>query len=169
MEYHIRERTVHRLPCLNYGLKELNVKNFLTVLLTMVAVGLFAQSKAEFSIVIRPVESTVKAGSPVEVEVRKTNLTDHVLPIGGFNREAAYTYDVRRDGVPVAEAPEAKKMKQPRGFEGSMIDGSLPPHRTQTDTIAVNANRDMSQPGKYTIQLQQGRVESNTVTVTVEP
>ena len=92
-----------------------------------------------------------------------------MLPLGGLNRDIAYTYDVRRDGVLVPETEEAQKMRHPRGDEGSMIDGTLPPHRTQTDTVAVNAYRDMSQPGKYTIQLRQDGVKSNTVTVTVEP
>jgi hypothetical protein len=59
------EWTIHQLQCFNHGLmKELIVKHFLTVLLTMVAVG-FAQSKSELSVVIRPVDSTVKASSGV--------------------------------------------------------------------------------------------------------
>ncbi len=151
------------------------MKNFLTVLLMMVAVG-FAQSKAEFSIVIRPTESTVKAGSGVVVEVRKTNLTDHVLLIGGgINPDGDYAYDVRRDGVLVPETEEARnenarRMKEPRSYEGgSLIDSSVPPHRTATQTIGVSRYRDMIQPGKYTIQLQQGKVKSNIVTVTVIP
>ena len=58
----------------------------------------------------------------------------------GFNRAAAYIFDVRRDGVPAAETEDAKKMKEPRSYDGgSLIDSSLPPHRTETDTIQVSA------------------------------
>jgi hypothetical protein len=72
----------------------------------------------------------------------------------------------------VPETEEAQKMREPRkgSFEGgSMTDSSLPPHQTITDEIGVSAYRDMSRPGKYTIQLRQGGVKSNVVTVTVEP
>ncbi len=77
--------------------------------------------------------------------------------------------------MPVAETEDAKnenakKMKEPRGYDGgSIINASLPPHGTETDIIAVDAYRDMTQPGKYTIQLQQGKVKSNIATVTVTP
>jgi hypothetical protein len=36
-----------------------------------------------------------------------------------------------------------------------------------TGDVYVNQHRDMSQPGKYTIQLQEGKVKSNIVTVTM--
>ena len=156
------------------------MKKNLLIIVLLTTVGLFAESKAEFSIVIRAKESTVKAGSGVVLVVNKTNLTKHVLPLGsGMNPPAAeYTYDVRRDGTLVAETESAKKQKEPPPPckkdslcvpVGSFIDSSVPPHQTITDEIQISDYRDMSQPGKYTIQLQQDKVKSNVVTVTVEP
>jgi hypothetical protein len=69
--------------------------------------------------------------SPIELEVKKTNLSRHALLIVGFNRAADYDYYVWRDGVLVPETEEAKKLREPRVSEGgSMMDGSLPtaPH-----------------------------------------
>src|SRR5579859_2768013 len=115
------------------------MKNLLIVIL-LTAMGLFAESKAEYSIVIRPVESTAKAGSRIELEIKKTNTSNHTLAIGGgINPGGVYTYDVRRDGVLVPETEDAKnedtkKTKEPRRYEeGSIVDSSLPPHRTATE------------------------------------
>jgi len=50
-----------------------------------------------------------------------------------------------------------------------MINGESQPLQFAADTIAVNGYRDMGRPGKYTIQVREGKVSSNTVTVTVTP
>jgi hypothetical protein len=50
-----------------------------------------------------------------------------------------------------------------------MIDGSMLPHPWAVDTVAVNEFRNMRQPGVYTIQVLEGTVKSNTVTVTATP
>jgi hypothetical protein len=111
-----------------------------------------------------------------------------VLPLGnGMNAPAAkYTYDVRKGGMLVAETEFAKQPKEPSPCKqeglclegGSYIDSSVPPHQTITEELPVSDHRDMSQPGKYTIQLRelysfspghQGEVKSNIATVTVEP
>jgi len=149
-------------------------KNILMV--ALLAVGAFAQTKPEFSLTLRSKQDTWKVGSRIEVEVRKTNISDHALMIGGgINPGGVYSYDVRRDGNPVTEteavkSEREKQMKEPHRYEqGSLINATLPPHRTETNIIPVSAYRDMSQPGTYTIQLRQDGVKSNTVTVTVEP
>jgi hypothetical protein len=153
------------------------MKNLLIIVL-LATVGLFAESKAEFSLVVRAVESTVKVGSPAEVEAKTTNLTNHDLMIGPVG--TIYTYDVRRDGMLVAETELAKKLKQPpppckaghtcvETVNYVPTLEPLPSRQSRTETVRVSDYRDMSQPGKYTIQLQQGKIKSNVVTVTVEP
>jgi hypothetical protein len=140
----------------------------IAVLLT--TVGLFAKSKPEFSLEIRGVQSTVKLGSPVEVEVKMTNLTNHGLFIGSTNPAGAYhTYDVRRDGWPVPETELSKKLKQTPPppppcknppeicairVTALIATPPLPPHRAITEIVSVSDYRDMSLPGNYTIQLQ---------------
>lgn len=44
-----------------------------------------------------------------------------------------------------------------------------PLHETAVDVAAVNEFRDMRAPGVYTIQVQEGKVKSNVLTVTVTP
>jgi hypothetical protein len=144
------------------------MKNLLIV--GLLTIGLFAEPKAHFSILIRPLEKNVKLGTPIQLLVKKTNLSQRALTIVGFNRLGDYDYYVWRDGRLVAETAEGKKLREPRSYEGgSLMDGSLPPHRTQTDTIAISTYRDMNKPGRYTIQLRQGDVKSNFVTITVTP
>jgi hypothetical protein len=63
---------------------------------------------------------------------------------------------------------EAKNLRE-HPLPGPMIDGNLPPHQAAVDTAGVNEFRDMREPGVYTIQVQEGSVKSNTVTVTVTP
>jgi hypothetical protein len=170
------------------------MKKLLIIVLLLTAVGLSARSKAEFSLVVRPLENTVKIGSPVNVEVKTVNLTNHDLAIANGSYPNIYTYDVRREGTLVAETELAKKLKQPRPpckqpgtascveITDSVVGiEPLPPHQTRTETIPVSDYRDMSQPGTYTLQLQEvdsilsgGKVHereanSNIVTVTVEP
>jgi hypothetical protein len=71
--------------------------------------------------------------------------------------------------VLVPETEEGKKLKEHHAGNGSMINGDLQPHQFAVDAVIVNSYRDMSQPGKYTIQVQEGKVGSNIVRVTVTP
>jgi hypothetical protein len=157
--------------------KEAVWKNLLMIVL-LGTVGLFAESKAEFFFAIGPVESTVKVGAPVDVEAKTTNLTNHDLMIGLAGTVDAY--DVRRDGVLVAETELAKKLRQPPPpckaghicVETVNYVPTLEPltaHDTRTETVRVSDYREMREAGKYTIQLQEGTIKSNIVTVIAEP
>jgi len=92
------------------------MKQFFVVLLIMAAAGISsAQSdKPELSLSIRLFQqgATVHAGSPIEIVITKVNLSNHVLHVGGLNRAASYTFDVRRDGVLQPETKEGKKLKE---------------------------------------------------------
>jgi hypothetical protein len=71
-----------------------------------------------------------------------------------------YTYIVKRDGVPATKIEHSEMIALPKG---------LSPHKSETGDVYVQHHVDMSQPGKYTIQLQKNGVKSNVVTVTLEP
>ncbi len=171
-------------------------KNLPLIIVLLITVGLFAEPRGEFSLVIRPLESTAKVGSPVEIEVKTINLTNHDLVIGNGFYPSIYTYNVKRDGMSVAETELSKNLKHPpprppckQPGTASCIEISdsvvgiepLAAHQTRTETIPVSDYRDMSQPGTYTIQLlevdsivsgrkvHQSEVKSNIVTVTVGP
>ena len=127
-----------------------------------IATALFAQSKPEFSLRIHTIgDNTFAVRDDITLEVTTTNLTDHRLDFMKYGKP--YTYIVRRDGVPAPMIPRLHPdmiMVDPKG---------LPPHRSITGNEYVQRYVDMSQPGKYTIRLQEGDVKSNVVTVTVEP
>lgn len=158
-----------------------NLLLIIVLLLTTVGLSAQAKSKATFSLSIQAVQSTVKAGVPVEVEVSKTNTSNFVLNNSRTNNPGEnYLFDVRRDGVPAAETEELRHLRKPGSAhaekEGSipyatsyLIGSEIAPHKTFKESLPVSTYYDTSQPGKYTIQLQQGKVKSNIVTVTVEP
>jgi len=126
-----------------------------------------APVKSAFSLSIRTFDGEVQSGNRIESQITKTNLSDHALLVGG-NRTADYTYEVRRNGVLLPETEQAKNLRE-HPLPGPMIDGNLPPHQWAVDTVAVNEFCDMRQPGVYTVQVQEGSVKSNVVTVTVTP
>ncbi len=150
------------------------------VVVTAVWISAQAKSKATFSLSIQAVQSTVKGGGPVEVEVTKTNTSNFVLNNSRTNNPGEnYLFEVRRDGVPAAESEELRHLRKP-GSAHAEKEGPIPyatsyllgskiaPQETFKETIPVSTYYDTSQPGKYTIQLQQGKVKSNVVTLTVE-
>jgi hypothetical protein len=125
------------------------------------------KAKSAFSLSIRAHDREVASGHRIELQIMKTNLSDAVLFVGS-NRIAAYTFDVRRNGVLLPETEQAKDLRE-HPLPDPMIDGNLPPHGTAVDVAAVNEFRDMREPGVYAIEVQEGSVKSNTVTVTVKP
>jgi hypothetical protein len=125
--------------------------------LIALATGLFAQHKPEFALRIHPIRDTfAQTDTAVTLEVTTTNLTDHTLDPTKF--AMPYTYIVERDGIPAAKIEQSHMAWLPKG---------LAPHHKATGSVYVNHYVDMSQPGKYTIQLQEGDVKSNVVTVTL--
>ena len=150
----------------------IHIRNLLVVLPLLSIAGVVSSVcqtpvKSEFSLSISTFDREVQSGRRIELQITKTNLSDHALLVGG-NRTADYRYDVRRNGVLL---PETELANNPREhpLPGPMIDGNLPPHQWAVDTVAVNEFCDMRQPGIYTVLLREGSVKSNAVTVTVTP
>lgn len=84
-----------------------------------------APVKATFSLSIVTANYKAASGDRIELRITKTNLSDTVLGVGG-NRTAAYSFDVKRDGVLVSETEWAKNLRE-HPEPGPMIDGNLPP------------------------------------------
>ena len=95
--------------------------------------------KSAFSLSIRAHEPEVASGHRIELQITKTNLSDHALLVGA-DRIAFYTFDVRCNHLLVPETEQAKSL---RAIPGPMINGNLPPHGWAVDTAAVNEFRDM--------------------------
>jgi hypothetical protein len=136
-------------------------------------------AQPSFSIVISGPKDVVKTGSPIAVELTKTNLTNHEINTSTVRRFGGpYEIDVRDEhGDLRADTEAARQAKKDlvvggRAFQ-SVIFSNLKPGEVDHDRIDVQRYIDLSPPGKYTIQLHQfdheskTTVKSNTVTVTV--
>ena len=150
----------------------MNMKNLLLLLTVLSIAGVRSSVcqpplKSAFSLSIRTADRKVASGDRIELQITKTNLSDHALMVGA-NRIAPYTFDVWCNGVLVPETEQARNLRE-HPVPGPMIDGNLPPRGWALDTVAVNEYRDMRQPCVYTVQVREGSVKSNTVTVTVTP
>ena len=150
----------------------IHIRNLLVVLPLLSIAGVVssvcqAPVKSGFSLSISTFDREVQSGHRIELQITRTNLSNHTLAVGS-NRIAPYTFDVWCNGVLVPETEQAKNLRE-HPLPAPMIDGNLPPHQWAVDTVAVNDYRDMRQPGVYTVQVREGSVKSNTVTVTVTP
>ncbi len=157
---------------------------FLSFVLGIVSVAggqISAGAQPPFSIKIRLLSEVVKLGSPVTIEVTKTNTSNHDL---SSMSESEFSIDVNdKNGSPAPETEavrrqkEAQKEAQWTRSSGSVMGNPLRPGDSDRRIIGVDRYYDMDQPGKYTIQLRGGLhidgndyiVKSNTVTVTVTP
>ncbi len=137
----------------------MNKRMLVLTALLVLATGLVAQHKPEFSLRVHPIRDSFAVREIITLEVTTTNLTDRTLDSKKY--QMPYTYIAKRDGVPAKKIDQSETVGlDPKG---------LPPHHSVTGDEYVQHYVDMSQPGKYTIQLQQGNVKSNVVTVTVIP
>jgi len=151
-----------------------------------------AANKPTVSVSISAAQDVVKAGSPVFVDMTITNVSSHPVEIEAFGRDWYSQVDVRdsqgnqsltREGrtvlkheAPAPAAPDGSGKTIVRmwglGSETSYpLDAgkSRVFHRQVPDLLF-----DLSQPGKYTIQVHRVDgpgvvVDSNTVTVTIVP
>ena len=147
------------------------MKNLLVIFTLLSVAGVVssvcqAPVKSEFSLSIT-FDREVQSGHRIELQITKTNLSDHALLVGG-NRTADYTYDVRRNGVLLPETEQAKNLRE-HPLPGPMIDGNVLPRQRAVDKVAVNEFCDTRQPGVYTVQVREASLKSNAVTVTVTP
>jgi hypothetical protein len=138
-------------------------------------------ARPTFSIVISASQAVVKVGSPVSLQVTKTNESDHEInnsTVRSFS--GPYEIDVKDNQCNVRpETKESRRAKEstnsnPRA-EQSAIFKVLKPGEAEHDRIDVDRYIDLNQPGKYTIKLRQFDAEtktivkSNTIAVTLIP
>jgi len=148
---------------------------YLIALLMPVVVFSADQKKAEFSLTIQATPDTIKPGSPVKIQVVRKNETDHVISNGRASAFLEYNEvdvrDERGQAVPenaIKREIEDRK-KRSNGHISSYVFGSLKPGESFQETVDLSIYFDLNQLGKYTIQIQQYGVKSNTIVVTVTP
>lgn len=139
-----------------------------------------------FVISIRTVHGTFKPGAEIMVGVSLVNMSDKDVLIGTCAPKA----DVDGLRIDVADAqgktaPETEILRWLRGEPVTkptelMVTttppcGAVPPKRFINDGFILNRFYDLSNPGKYTIQVQRMDpdskvlVKSNIITVTITP
>jgi hypothetical protein len=137
--------------------------------------GAQEQPKQPFTITIRAMKPSYKAGARVELKVVMTNTWDREIDAGSVydkSIDIAYGYDVRDS----AGSPVLYNNSKPSETQGSRMR-TLKPGESVVKITNVARWVDFSEPGEYQIQLSRnigddeknGVVKSNTITITVIP
>lgn len=141
------------------------------------------QTHPQISMTISAVNSTVKAGSPVLIDVVLANILSQTIYLGRIRTTSDDDDGGWNDWVDVwdakgATAPQTevgKRIQDPMGpgVAASVSTLILEAGTKQTDRVNVSKLYDLSQPGTYTIQVRRmdhgGYDRSNKITVTVIP
>jgi hypothetical protein len=159
----------------------------LIVALAIPAAGFCQTVGPKFSLTISLPQSVVKSASKVELDITKKNISEHDLMCETVVGTAEEDYDVIAtdgEGKPAVETKYGRKIhgKEPyKGTSRSSFIRTLKPGEEVQEHLFVNRIYDLSQPGKFTIQVQvpiyandadakshrPTYVKSNAVTVTI--
>lgn len=142
--------------------------------------------KASFTMRIHLKDDTVKRGSEVQVWVELTNIsTEPIWLWRSRTGPPPYTIKIAdRQGRPASLTAKGRAFQKGkavilesgrivRAFPGSGAQVSIVPGETVQDSVNIDEQFDLTQPGTYTIQLERVdpvtkvRVKSNAVTMTV--
>ena len=140
--------------------------------------------EARYTLTIRAKQPEYKVGTPILIEVMVKNVSTSGLEGLGMEESAAdlfFTAEVRDDkGVSV---PETQFERDVRAGEALWVGGSsapvggppwlLQPGKSRTLKIDLIRRFDLSQPGRYVVQVQRqndksaAKVKSNQITITI--
>jgi len=138
--------------------------------------SIFGQTtNGAFSISLSTDKPTVTTGSNVDIRIKLTNTSDHVVDcatayVGGFDRR--YLYDVLDENGKSVLKPGIDPERYPGGYQFCDLD---PGTSTGNRGSRISWLYDLTKPGIYTVQVsrfigndeKQGVVKSNTITITV--
>jgi hypothetical protein len=152
------------------------------------AVGQSPQVPPPFSLTLSPVQTAIIAGTPAKVKILATSASDQPLHFGYQPNNCAGTLVVRdENGNTPPDTPLGRAMKYNSGsrspnlgrgsflFGSDAVDPTLFPGQVFTDTCDLDTLYDLSQPGRYTVQVALWAMESdvpaqsNIATLTVIP
>jgi len=138
---------------------------------------------AAYTLSTRATRSSYVVGSPVWIEITVKNTSDHEIIGLGVEAETAsdlaYIAEVRHlDGSVVPPTQFEKDVRDGKAFwAGSTSQGlgdhpeGLKPGLSKTVRIDLARRFDLSQPGKYVVQVQRQNdkpgAKSNAVTITI--
>jgi len=151
----------------------------------LAAASCLSQTSASqpFTIAIAAVQRDFKVGVEIRVRITLTNTSGRELLVGRAKgdaraEEAGYRIEVVNERG--KNPPETKYQRVVKGeaddiLVSSPVGFTVQPGKTFEDAMIANKFYDLSQPGKYKIQVQRTEpatgilVKSNTITVTVTP
>jgi hypothetical protein len=105
----------------------------------------------------------VKKGSDVGVEATLTNSSNHILTLEFISPFCNYDVEIRDSAGNLAPGKRATHCTG--DATGMDVIVQLKPHESRKEPIWVSAFRDMSKPGKYTIQVTWKNVPWTPATV----
>jgi hypothetical protein len=132
-------------------------------------------------ITITKSQNKVKAGNPIEIAITLKNVSDQDLMLTTWFDQAELNFEIivrGKNGVMLKETECEKEIKEGiASIEVSRNLLTLKPDEAITGTSYINKLYDLNRPGEYTVQVEKefpapegnGKVKSNTITVTVTP
>jgi hypothetical protein len=141
--------------------------------------------KKPFTLTLQAPKQPLKAGQPLILHVKVTNILDHAVHVplsrGGLWGRPGQIYHVHALDEHGHPAPPYVPPPPPKGkkfiYGGSMPSFGVKPGQSLTDEVNISQVYDLSQPGKYKIWIAEpfyrgpnvpnGVVRSNTITATV--
>lgn len=133
--------------------------------------------KEPFTITITVPETEIKAGAEIELKVLMTNTSRHDVPeraivVANGWGDLSYKYD--------CNDASGKSVAREVSMDGLVSIGSIPAlksGKSRETSVLLNSVCDVSQPGKYEIQLSRTEpsdpdhriVKSNKIILTVAP
>jgi hypothetical protein len=144
------------------------------------------EPKQLFSLTIASPKEPIKAGTELRLLVTVTNTSDRTINFitspGSIPEDGArYEIDVRdAQGSPASPSANLRtKDNRVSTDYGSRVSRTLRASESFVDKVTVTRFYDLSQPGNYTIwvalpipprqNLGEGKIKSNSITVTVVP
>lgn len=120
--------------------------------------------------------TTIKAGSPIALSVRKTNISDHEIDKWSSLGQSTEVRDENGNLIKPRELDKNRPIIS--GGEGMLRgtkDAVLQPHDSKTRSGLLSEGFDLSQPGTYTVQISEHIsneptspvINSNVITITV--
>ena len=159
---------------------------YLSTLVLLSALSASAD-KQLFSLGIDAPSEPLKSGAELRLHVRVTNTSDRAITFirsPGLIPEEAFRYEMEVRDARAQSAPRSayvRKLESAQTVteEISKYAYKLKPGESFVDDVEITRFYDLSRPGKYTIsvaremppaqKLGEGKVKSNTITITVVP
>ncbi|MBI2682463.1 MAG: hypothetical protein HYX26_04475 [Acidobacteriales bacterium] len=138
------------------------------------------QAQSPLSITISTPRDVLRAGSEIRLDITLVNTSDHGVHIARSTGGPELDYEIEicdLGGKPSVETSYGRKIhgkeseRMPRA--GSFVSGTLQPGKEFQQQVILNKMYDLSQPGKYVIQVRRfdpttkAHLKSNKIIVTL--